>query len=66
MEDNKMRELNLDEMDKVIGGGDPWTHENDKFYWEAERCACGGRFILISTEKGDLRLKCESCGNLNY
>ena len=66
MDEKKMQELNPDEMEKVSGGGGSWAHENDKFYFEAERCACGGKLCLICTEGGDLILKCESCGSLRH
>ena len=43
MEEKKMQELNLDEMDKVSGGG--WVDENGKTYMYPDKCLCGGRFI---------------------
>ena len=66
MEENKMQELSLDEMDKVSGGKDLWTRENGKFYWNREKCACGGRWYMIQTELGGVALKCEGCGSLHY
>ena len=67
MEENKMRDLNLDEMDKVSGGGDSqWERdENGRYFLAGEQCSCGGRWYMIQTELGGVALKCEGCGSLH-
>ena len=61
MEEKKMQELNLDEMDKVSGGG--WVDENGITYMYPDKCLCGGRFILDMLMGGWAYCYCEKCGH---
>lgn len=51
-----IRELSDDELDKVSGGGDIWT-------WQAFRCnKCGGEYEILGGNV-TIKLQCRNCGN---
>lgn len=55
-----MRELNLDEMDKVSGGGDKKYDETGRSYVD---CECGGRAYRMQTGGGWCLYVCNKCGD---
>ena len=68
MEEKKMQELNLDEMDKISGGGDSqWERdENGRYFLAGEQCSCGGRWYLVHVSGGSSVCKCNGCGAWVY
>ena len=68
MEENKMRDLNLDEMDKVSGGsGGKTDNKDDIRYWMKDRgCPLCGKsrtlnFFLLSHDDHCAHIHCSSC-----
>lgn len=57
---NGMRELNLDEIDKVSGGGDKKYDETGRSYVD---CECGGRAYRMQTGGGWCLYVCNKCGD---
>ena len=71
MEEKKMRELNLDEMDKISGGGGTDIQDHVEYWVKDHPCPnCGVKeaywFYLMSHATSFAQIECNNCGEKFY